>query len=714
MLPFLSAHALHGLRRRGSGFLDHLRIRNKLILMTLLTGLLPLLAFYGMNTADSEAMLTGEVATRGSLFARVTTERITSYFEDRAVDGLTLASSELIREGLTAFNAFTLDTAEKEAMATRFQRFFSTPTEAHGYTDLFLTNKYGEIIYSQNYDPLDLAPLVFDGTFTEEAMAGRQNWTAPFRNTFIDDQLMILATPVHGDGGEVQGTLNIVLNQAQIDAIVTSGIGEHGTTARAYLLDGEGRLLNHPTPSDTTGLLVPLAKGEAPEKVATVLSQETDSAPLTAPYTSYDGREVIGTLDTVRLGDQEVGLAIELERAEAYRTLHAMKQHARLFVVGLGLFSLLLAYLIARSIATPLQNVTRSADALATLELKRLDREIVRKDEIGDLQRAMQRIAGQLIDMVGELKEASGTLGASSAHLAEGASEGSRIASEVSGALESVALAMQDQTQDAEEGAALTTELAEILTQEKGYLGQLIDATRTMTERVREGSAISGELKAHTDQVSDAHRRIQERIGRTHESAQKIREVTGYIRSIADQTNLLSLNASIEAARAGRHGAGFSVVAGEIKKLAEDAKEATASIDELIGTLNRETGETVDTLGTLLTRAATQSESVEKTQEAFTSIHRSLDDSRDHLKRLERSGGEVSVLRNELKERITHLSQLTRGISENTTEISSATEEQAAAAEALRDTGDRIDGLAAHLGRLIGRFQIHTNKPIEV
>ncbi len=710
-LPFFSARALHRLRHLRLGFLDHLMIQHKLLLMSLLTGVLPLLLFFAMSMADSENMLTDEAMMRGNLFARVTSDRIATYFENRSTDALTLASSELVREGLADFNAFSLDQGEKQALAGRFGSFFQAPTEAHGYTDIFLTNQYGEIIYSQNYDPLDLAPLVFDGQFTERAMTGEQNWTEPFRNTFIDDNLMILATPVYGTSEKVQGTLNIVLNQSKIDAIVTNGIEEHGESARAYLIDEEGLLLTHLPHAEGTALLSPLDSGDATEVVRGILVENGHTGPFTSSYSAFDDRQVIGTIDTVLLGEDRVGLVIELDTVEAYATLDDYKEHMVLFVTLLGLFSFGLAYAIARSISEPLKAVTRSADEMASLRLQPTASPVKRKDEIGTLQASMDRINTQLIDMIGELRQASGTLGTASRYLALGAEESSRASTEVAISLEKVAGATHEQAQDAAHGAEKTKALADILEVEKRQLEELIHANRTMDQQINDGSEITGALKEHTLQMTATHQEIQERIASTHTSAQKIGEVTGYIRTIAEQTNLLSLNASIEAARAGKQGAGFAVVAGEIKKLSDDAKQATASIEALIRSLGKETGEAVTTLDTLLTHAAVQSDSVEQTLTIFSSIGHSLMRSKGHLQDLQTSGKEVDGLRLELKKDIEHLSSLTRDTSANTSEITAATQEQTATAESVLETSVQIDRLSDLLGTLIDRFQIQAGDP---
>ena len=178
--------------------LNHLDIKYKLFLMAILCGLIPMFILGAFAINHSSREITSEIYQSNALYTTLTRETIENYFTAREGDALLLANSSSISLGVEKLNTFdsNVDTAQIES---EFKAFTDIAINKYGYTDIFITNSYKEVIFSSNYNKLDIAPLASSGDYIEKGMAGTQNWSGVFRNSFINDNIMILTTPIYAN-----------------------------------------------------------------------------------------------------------------------------------------------------------------------------------------------------------------------------------------------------------------------------------------------------------------------------------------------------------------------------------------------------------------------------------------------------------------------------------------------------------------------------------
>ena len=267
---------------------------------------------------------------------------------------------------------------------------------------------------------------------------------------------------------------------------------------------------------------------------------------------------------------QRVELALETQR----QTMHAQRQASSGLIIAAAalalLFGLGAAIMISLAIVRPLKRVIGLAESIAAGDLSvRIEQD--RRDEIGQLLAAMQRMAGNLREMVGRLQggvaqisSSAQTLSATAEQTRQGVNGQKLETDQVATAMSEMTATVHEVARNAE-AAAASTEQAD--------------------QRVGAGSQVVRQTLQRIEQLAAAMEATTQSIQCLSQDTQRIDAVLDVIKSVAEQTNLLALNAAIEAARAGEQGRGFAVVADEVRALAKRTQQSTAEIESLIEAL---------------------------------------------------------------------------------------------------------------------------------
>lgn len=694
--------------------LNNFKIRTKLLCMVILTSLLPIIILSWLNISNSSNEIKNEIYKGNQLYTTLTNERINQYFFTREGDAELLAQSRSISEGIEKVNSFNISEEENNSIEEEFVEILNIPMNKYKYTDIFLTNKYGEVMFSINYNKLDLAPLVVSGDFTQKAMAGELNWSGVFRNSFIDDNIMVLATPVYSYSNKNDrtpiGTLNIVLNQGAINSIVQNGIDKLGITADSYLIDSEGLLLTNTMkePYNSEAAL----KEVLETKNVSILSDSIINGDLTfnktTSYKGYMGKEVIATLSVSKIGDTLVGLVTEVEKEEALGAIDNLRRSLLIIAIIIMVISSLIAISIALSISKPIQKVIKMTNKIGDYDLKipLSSEELKRKDEIGDLERAIVKITNNLKSIIIEVEKSAKEVVASSNDLKLSSSHSSSAADEVAKEINEISKGSLEQAQSAENSFNKTTELSEILSTDYENLEQMTMATNQVSKLADSGLEVIEVLSKINDQSSDTNRELRQSIIKSHESSKKIEEASKLIMEIANKTNLLSLNASIEAARAGEHGRGFAVVASEIRILAEQSREYSGTINKIIDVLRQDTVEVEESVENLIHISEEQMNSVSLTKDKYIEIAEAIKVAESKVHILNQSRILIDKMRVEVQDGIQQLATVSEQNSACTQNVSASVQEQTATLEEISTASYNLDILANNLSELVSVFKL--------
>ncbi|MEH3023198.1 MAG: methyl-accepting chemotaxis protein [Pseudomonas oryzihabitans] len=361
--------------------------------------------------------------------------------------------------------------------------------------------------------------------------------------------------------------------------------------------------------------------------------------------------------------------------------LQAMMAKRMLAIAGIALLALLVgalaALFITLAIVRPLRQVIAAAERIAEGDLA-VDLKVDRADEIGQLQRSSASMVSALRGMVLQLQGGIGRLGEAAEALANQAREAQS--------------GMTRQREETDQVAAAMAELAatahSVAADAEGAAGAVDQVER----QVNDGHAVVGRSVTGVETLGVDVRAAAESLQGVSRDSQAISAVLDVIKAVAEQTNLLALNAAIEAARAGDQGRGFAVVADEVRALARRTQQSSVEIEQLIGVLQRGSGEAVGRMqqseqllaGTLGNAAATR--------QAFAEIATAVASIQQKNQQIAAAAVQQSAVAEEVAVNVTRI----RVGADQTGEVMAAT---AAASRELADLGDQ-------LSKLVRRFRV--------
>jgi len=375
-----------------------------------------------------------------------------------------------------------------------------------------------------------------------------------------------------------------------------------------------------------------------------------------------------------------------------------------------SILSLLLGLLLAKTIADPVQRLVRVANKAAQGDLSE-ELQAHSTDEIGILTRAFAAMLGSLRSLIGEVTASAQAVAATSEELSASAEESAKAVQQISDTVQQVAAGTQDQSsrtsdvatsvgqvdqaiiqvaKGAESQVKSVHEASTVVSDMKKSLSETMQALETVGEssqRSAESAARGGEsvrnVIASMERIASTTRTVAERIGELDKHSQEIGRILEVIDDIAEQTNLLALNAAIEAARAGEHGRGFAVVADEVRKLAERSSSETKAIAELVGRVRQATEKAVSAIDSGLKEVEAGSALSEEAGKALAQISSDAEEGGSLIARLIESARALAEASSRVEKAIDDIVSVAE---ENT----AATEEMAASAEEVKKAVDAI------------------------
>lgn len=545
-----------------------------------------------------------------------------------------------------------------------------------------------------------------DKPYFTKAMAGENNISRDVvLSAITGEPIFHYCVPIEKDGR----VIGVVVGHR--DAFVLSDIADthgYGEKGSSFIINSLGEVVGHRERQRVLDKFNPIEaeKEDSSQKpIADLFREILEKKEGITEYkingvSNYAGFSTIPGSDWI--------FVIVADQDEVLSASQSLQRNLML-VSLLGLvIAIVVTFMIGKQITDPIILAVGHGENLANLDFTDNVPDFIlnKNDEIGLLGQAFRTITESLRQAMIDVGKATESISSTSEELSATTEETAASVEEVAKTSEEIARGATDQAHSTETGSSKAIELGNVIEEDLAAMNGLNHATRNVSGVVEEGLIEIEDLYNQIQLSAKASEDILKIIKTTNESAVKIGEASNIISSIAGQTNLLALNAAIEAARAGEAGKGFAVVAEEIKKLAEESRSSTISINEVVNELQENSQGAVKTMEEIAEVVNEQTEKAISSRKKYNQITIAMKEAEDRLKILNESSKKMNQMKDEILDTLQNLSAIAEENSAATEEVTASMEEQTAAVQEIAGASESLAHLAEDLQNVINRFKI--------
>lgn len=384
-----------------------------------------------------------------------------------------------------------------------------------------------------------------------------------------------------------------------------------------------------------------------------------------------------------------------------------------LFSIG---FSICIVMLLCIGISMKLalsisNNIRNSIEVMRKVSEGNLDvwvdeKLLHKKDEIGDLSRVTITLRDAMRKVIREISENAKSLQEAAELLGDAAENTNGTMGRVRGAVQAIVENSTQQAQYSENTADHMKIMGENITETASEAETLDENACVMQQSSEKAAQTLDKLRKINREVEQIIGEVQTQTNRTNDSVGKIHKATAYISDIAEETNLLSLNASIEAAKAGNNGNGFGVVAEQIKKLSEQSNESSREIEETTEILSTDSARAVEMMQKMQEIITSQSESMRDTQEVVEEVLKQIENSMRSIRQIRESTKLLADSRNQVLDAVGELSEIAQGNVTGTKKTYEETREVAETFHQVAASAERLEEISRQLVQGIEYFKM--------
>jgi len=481
--------------------------------------------------------------------------------------------------------AYDVHSKEYEEIYQKIGNYFRNFLDTFGFKDIyFICAPHGHVMYTTSRER-DLGTNLGVGPYRKSGLSTL--WTSVVnqkRIVFEDFSLYspigkpaaFIGAPFNDENGKVVALIALQIDSKRIDTIMQekTGMGQSGET---YLV-GTDRYMRSSSRFEST---------------STILSKKVDTFATQSALNGQSGKKIIKDYRDIRvlssfypmrleqtLGcDFEWAIIAEIDEKEAFAPIYNLLQKIILSACFILIVSFIIGYVASRSIVVPVKYLSENVNKIAEGDLKVSIEIKDREDEIGVMMHGFKDMLDTLRTQTSEMIEGASTLASSISQITATVSQMATSSTETSSSIAEITATVEEVRQTVQVSSQKANQVVEVASK----ASNVSDSGKQATDDTIQG----------IKRIKDEMEYIADSIVKLSEQTQSIGDIINAVNDLADQSNLLSVNASIEAAKAGEHGKGFAVVAQEVKSLAEQSKNATNDVTSILSDIQKATSAAV-------------------------------------------------------------------------------------------------------------------------
>ncbi|WP_027309188.1 methyl-accepting chemotaxis protein [Caloramator sp. ALD01] len=540
----------------------------------------------------------------------------------------------------------------------------------------------------------------------EKAMKGISNISDPIISK-VDGSILVLYTvPVKNDKGQVIGCISAARDGNEISNY--SNDIKFGKSGQAFIIDRTGNIIAHNNRQlvlDKFNAIEKAKQDKSLKELADIFKKMIAGEKGAGEYIYQGVRKYVGYAP-IKSTNWSVGIMIE--KKEILKELTTLQVGIALTTVAFIILGSFLVMLLAKSITKPIETAVEKLEVISQGNLTEETPSVLleRADEIGKIAKSIEHMRNTLLNIVKDIKMSADSIGKQTDYLSSISEELHASSQNIESATNDVAQGTINQAQDLSD---ITNIIFEFSTQLEGIV-ELIKDVYVSTNNVKQMADSSNSDMEYAIQsiesVNESFNKLTEKIQEVGANVSKINEITTLINNIAEQTNLLALNAAIEAARAGEAGRGFSVVADEIRKLAEQSKNSSSNIASLVYDVYNETNAMVNTTDVMKKELENQMDKIYTALQSFKSITTSVDEIAPKIVTTTNSIEELNKSKDSIINKIESASAVAEEVSASSEEIAASTQEMSRSSETLAESVQLLNNMSQNMNELVGKFRV--------